>query len=119
MLQPKDLSLSCFFLYREASREEEIYHIPPFPLFPVFGFYLERDLRCGSAREGILILGESLLNLAGAVVLDNLGAVANEESGVDEAVDIVPDGLWTDACVSLHVSSPLSRAKARLLQSCS
>lgn len=53
---------------------------------------------CGGTCQSSLILGQLLRDLAVAVVIYDLGAVANEQLGVDQAVDFVPYGL--DAIVS-------------------
>jgi hypothetical protein len=54
---------------------------------------LNGELRGRGLVERLLVLGQLLRHLAVAVVVDDLGAVADEQLGVDEAVNLVPDGL--------------------------
>ena len=54
---------------------------------------LDRKLRCQGQVERLLVLGQLLRHLAVAVIFDDLGAVADEQLGVNQAVDLVPDGL--------------------------
>lgn len=58
----------------------------------------DRELRCRSLLKGVLVLGEFLCHLAVAVVLDDLGAVSDEQLRVHQAVNLIPDGLQD--CVS-------------------
>lgn len=64
---------------------------------------LDRELGRRGLVKGLLVLGELLRHLAVAVVVDDLGAVANEQLGVDQAVNVVPDGLKKD--ISMRVYS--------------
>ena len=55
--------------------------------------HLNRQLRRRRLVQHLLVLAQLLRHLALAVILDNLGAVADKQLGVDQAVDFVPDGL--------------------------
>lgn len=63
---------------------------------------LDRELSCQGSVERFLVLGQLLRHLSVAVVLDNLGAVANEQLGVYQAVNFVPDGLRYRVSFAVH-----------------
>lgn len=44
-------------------------------------------------EEFILVLGELLGDFAVTIILNNLGAVSNEQLRVNQAINIVPDRL--------------------------
>ena len=54
---------------------------------------LDRQLGGRGLLERSFVLGKLLGYLTVAVVLNNLGAVSNEQLGVDQAVNVTPDGL--------------------------
>lgn len=53
---------------------------------------LNRKLSSRSLIQRLLVVSQLGGDLAVAVILDNLGAVADKQLGVDKAVDIAPDG---------------------------
>lgn len=55
---------------------------------------LDGQLRRLRRQQRLLIPRELLLDLAVAVVLDNLAAVANKQLRVHQAINVIPDGLW-------------------------
>ena len=104
-------SLSLFSLPPSLKARSEIcLHIWPLlspkgVLVPILHHHateLNGELRGRGLVERLLVLGQLLRHLAVAVVVDDLGAVADEQLGVDEAVNLVPDGL------KQGVSSPYS-----------
>jgi len=60
---------------------------------PPGDFQLDRQLCCHCTLQSILVPSELLLDLTLAVVLHDLGAVADEKLGVDKAIDLIPYGL--------------------------
>lgn len=54
------------------------------------------QLRRRGLVQRLLVPGQLGRHLAVAVVLDDLGAVADEQLGVNQAVNVVPDGLAGD-----------------------
>jgi hypothetical protein len=55
---------------------------------------LDRQLCRLRRQQRLLVPRQLLLDLAVAVVLDNLAAIAHKQLRVHQAVKVIPDGLW-------------------------